>query len=210
MIKAIIFDVDGVLVDSKNANVAFYQTLLTKAGYPSPPRKAVLENFHLTAWQTIEKLTGLHDQKEIKRIWSLIEEASARSPELYEFPENLEQMLEDLHRQYKLGIVTGRVRYGVDEIFTLREIRHLFDAVITFEDYTNPKPHPESLLLALNRLGISSKEALYIGDSPTDIEAANAAGVKSIYLNRKPHDDATANVTGFDALRASIEQIADL
>lgn len=47
MIKAIIFDVDGVLVDSREANVAFYQSLLQKAGYPKPSPEAIQACFHL-------------------------------------------------------------------------------------------------------------------------------------------------------------------
>ncbi|HVQ44258.1 MAG TPA: HAD family hydrolase [Candidatus Saccharimonadia bacterium] len=208
MIKAIIFDIDGVLVDSKNANVALFQTILSKAGYPTPSRSAVLRHFHQPLWQALEKLTGSTDQDEIRRIWELAKDPAMRNPDLFEFPDRLEDTLEQIHKRYKLAIVTSRIQAGVDEIFNARQIKHLFDVVVTFEDYENPKPHPEPLLVALKRLNIQTEEAIYVGDSHSDIDAATAAGMKSIHLAIEKHDDASAGIAHFDEIVGAIEQIA--
>jgi len=210
VIKAIIFDVDGVLVDSKNANVALFQKILQKAGYSESSREEILKYFHLPLWQALEKLTGSDDQKEIERVWNLAKDPSMRDNTLLNFPDKLEYILEELHKRYKLAIVTSRIRVGIEDIFNAREIKHLFDAVVTFEDVKNPKPHPEPLLLALEKLNLSSNEAMYIGDSATDIDAAKAANMRSIYLSPIKHNDATANILQFNELLNAVEHISNL
>ncbi len=205
VIKAVIFDVDGVLVDSKKANVALFQTLLKRAGYPPATEEEILSHFHLPLWQSLEKLTKSNDQDEIKRIWEMARDPTTRNPELFDFPEQLEDVLEQLHKKYKLAIVTSRIKAGMDDIFSTKEIKHLFDVVVVFEDYKNPKPHPEPLLLAVKRLGISVEEAIYIGDSKTDVEAAMAAGMKVIYIAAEPHPDASKNIAEFNELLEAID-----
>ncbi len=207
MLKAVIFDVDGVLVDSKNANVAFFQALFSKAGYKDISTEDIQACFHLPLWQSLEKLVGSDDQHEIKRIFEMAYDPSLRGRELLEFPEKLEVLLEELHRKYKLGIVTSRIKVGVDDIFKVKEIRHLFDAVVTFEDYANPKPHPEPLQVALQRLDVAPSEAVYIGDSPSDIDAAKAAGMRSVFLSSSDHEHATAKVAAFYQLTEAIEKL---
>lgn len=210
MIKAIIFDVDGVLVDSREANIYLFQKLLKKAGYPPASREEILSCFHLPLWQSLEKLTGSKDQTEIKRVWDMYTDASLRQSSLFIFPEKLEQILENLHKTYRLAIVTGRTRFGMENVFSVKDIRRLFEVIVTFDDYKNPKPHPEPLLVALKSLALSADEAIYVGDSETDIEATRAAGMKSIFLSNRAHPDATVVIAEFDELIRAIEKIINL
>jgi len=208
MLRAVIFDIDGVLVDSREANVDLYQKLLTKAGYPAPTREAILGRMHMPLWQSIEHLAGIEDQKEVERIWKMVDEPGVRDATLLEFPDTLLDTLEALHNKYRLAVVTSRVRAGTDEVLNTGRIGHLFDFAISFEDYKNPKPHPEPLLLALSRFGITADEAIYIGDSDSDIVAARAAGMRSIHLSRTPHPDATAVAKEFHELLSAVDSLA--
>lgn len=204
MLKAVIFDIDGVLVDSKDANVAVYQKLLVKAGYKKPTREQALECFHLSLRQSLEKLTGVKDKAEIERITELVYSPDIKSSHLFVFPEKLEEVLGNLHRKYKLAIVTSRIRHGVVAVFEAKDIKNFFDVVVSFEDYQNPKPHPEPLLVALEKLNVKPNEAIYIGDGDSDIQAASAAGMKSIHLAPVKHKDATAGVIEFSNLIEAI------
>jgi phosphoglycolate phosphatase-like HAD superfamily hydrolase len=208
MIEAILFDIDGVLVDSREANIALFQRLLTRAGYEKPTREEALACFHLPLEGSLAKLLKTEDTDEVKRVAGLVGEPGIRDPKLLEFPKTLEQTLETLHKKYKLGIVTSRIKLGVEDIFKEREIRHLFDAVVAYEDYSRPKPNPDPLIVALDRLGLSADQALYIGDSDSDIMAATAAGMPSIHLAPAKHTDATAGVAEFDELIQAIESLA--
>jgi pyrophosphatase PpaX len=62
----------------------------------------------------------------------------------------------------------------------LPELRRFFDVTVGAEDTTRHKPNPDPLLLALERLGASADDAVYVGDSPFDIQAAKAAQVGSV------------------------------
>jgi HAD superfamily hydrolase (TIGR01509 family) len=179
MIKAIIFDIDGVLIESKKANIRFYQNLLGKSGYKVPSDVEIAKLSHMTMWDTIKTLTKEKSKDKIKKIWQLGHKIKYPTNSL-RVPKHSNESIRALSKSYKLGIVTSRIRRGVDMVFQVSKIRRYFDVIVSFEDYTNPKPNPEPLLVALKRLKLSSEEAVYIGDAKSDIKAAKAANMKVI------------------------------
>jgi pyrophosphatase PpaX len=95
--------------------------------------------------------------------------------------EGMDGVLEELRgRGHRLGIVTAKRRATVDLAFARVPIEHLFDVVVGGDETSEHKPHPAPLLLALERLGAQPRDAAYVGDSPFDMQAANAAGVHAI------------------------------
>ena len=207
-LKAVVFDVDGVIVDSKEANAEFYAVLLEEAGYKRPPRNVIDRYFHLPMWQTIEKLIGSNDKAEIQRTWDMAHKHSFYPDHLLVFPDELEGNLASLHKHFRLAIVTGRIKQGVEVLYSARKIKKYFDAVVTYEDYTYPKPHPEPLQVALKKLDVRPNEAVYIGDSHVDVEAATTAGVWSIHLSPRTHNDATVGITSFDEVFSAVQKVA--
>jgi pyrophosphatase PpaX len=83
-------------------------------------------------------------------------------------------------RGHRLGIVTAKRRVTVDLAFARLPIEQLFETVVGGDETEHHKPHPEPLLLALERLGASPADAAYVGDSPFDMQAAKAAGLYAI------------------------------
>jgi pyrophosphatase PpaX len=83
-------------------------------------------------------------------------------------------------RGHRLGIVTAKRRLTVDLAFARLPIEQLFETVVGGDETEHHKPHPEPLLLALERLGASPADAAYVGDSPFDMQAAKAAGLYAI------------------------------
>jgi pyrophosphatase PpaX len=95
--------------------------------------------------------------------------------------EAIDVVLDDLRaRGHRLGIVTAKRRATVDLAFDRIPIEHLFETVVGGDETTEHKPHPAPLLLALERLGASPADAAYVGDSPFDMQAAKAAGLRAI------------------------------
>jgi pyrophosphatase PpaX len=80
----------------------------------------------------------------------------------------------------KLGLVSAKRRSTVELAFSATEIGHLFDVVVGGDDAPNQKPAPDTLLLALERLGEKPEDAVYVGDSPFDMAAARAGGLYAI------------------------------
>jgi pyrophosphatase PpaX len=83
-------------------------------------------------------------------------------------------------RGHRLGIVTAKRRLTVDLAFARIPIEHLFDTVVGGDETAEHKPHPAPLLLALERMGADPEDAVYVGDSPFDMQAAKAAGLYAI------------------------------
>jgi pyrophosphatase PpaX len=83
----------------------------------------------------------------------------------------------------RLGIVTAKRRKTVELAFARLPIEHLFETVVGGDETEHHKPHPEPLLLALERLGARPEEAAYVGDAPFDVKAANAAGLYAVAVS---------------------------
>jgi len=87
-----------------------------------------------------------------------------------------------------LGLVTSKMRGGALKGLRLAGLETAFDVVVGSDEVTNPKPHPEPVLLALERLGRRPADAVFIGDSRHDIECGRAAGVKTAAVLWGPFD----------------------
>ena len=93
----------------------------------------------------------------------------------------MEDVLEALKRDgRRLGIVTAKRRQTVALAFEQIPIEHLFDVVVGSDDTERHKPEPDPILHALEQLGATPDDAVYVGDSPFDIRAAKAAGVHAV------------------------------
>ena len=163
MIKAVIFDIDGVLLDSFKANLKFYQDLLKRFGYKPPTSREYIHAFYLPLNAAIRKLTGSIDETEIKKMWEAGK--SRKVPyqtDLLKIPPGLEKVLKDLSQEYKIGIVTSRVRNSVYEAPQLKKLKKYFKTAVAFEDTQNHKPSPEPLLLVTKRLKVKSGECVYV------------------------------------------------
>lgn len=84
-------------------------------------------------------------------------------------------LLELKARDYELGIVSSKLRIGVERGLNLFAMAEHFDVIIAADDVNNHKPHPEPLLKALERFNADPHEAIYVGDSIHDIAAGRAA-----------------------------------
>lgn len=89
----------------------------------------------------------------------------------------LVQLKEEGHR---LGLVSAKRRSTVELAFAATGIGHLFDVVVGGDEARQQKPAPDGLLLALERLGASPGEAVYVGDSPYDMAAAKSGGLYAV------------------------------
>ncbi|MFH1071862.1 MAG: HAD family hydrolase [Nanoarchaeota archaeon] len=208
MIKSVIFDVDGVLLDSFEANLRFFQDLMRKTGYRPPTREEYPALFHLSMLQVIRVLTKSSDEDEVKKIWKMGKSRSVGYHlELLKHPDGMEDVIQELSKTYTLAIVTSRVKGTVFEASRLAKLKRYFKVTITYEDTINHKPHPEPLLLAAKKLKVSPARAVYIGDVENDVLAARAAGMKVITYSRKKFRGANAGTHLFRKLPALISRL---
>ncbi|HZE87013.1 MAG TPA: HAD family hydrolase [Methylomirabilota bacterium] len=207
MIKAVIFDIDGVLFDSFDANLKFFQSLFTLAGHKPPAKEDYQPLVHLSMHDVIKVLTNASDE-ETKKIWELGRSDKVPSVDhLIRMPKGIKETILQLHKNYLLGIVTSRIKEKV-YVAGLSELQHCFEVAIAYQDTMNHKPHPEPLLLACKKLDIKPQDAVYIGDTESDVIAGKAAGMKVVNYTKNKYKNADAHTYSFKELPKIIQKLA--
>ncbi|MDO8729001.1 MAG: HAD family hydrolase [bacterium] len=179
MLKAVIFDLDGVLVDSFDAVTKFLQDVLVASGYQAPSQAEIQNVFHLPRSHALKILIDSDSSDELERVLSISENVPYPH-HLMKTADGVKEVVQELSSLYSLAIVTSKSRKTTDEYLDYSGLGKFLKTVITSEDTNNHKPHPEPLLLASERLGHGPHECIYIGDSNSDIEAARACSMKVI------------------------------
>jgi HAD superfamily hydrolase (TIGR01509 family) len=179
MIQLVIFDCDGVLFDSRPANVAFHNAVLERLGQPLLDTAGEDLGHFLAADQLYDHLFG--PATPLRARASEIAHALDYAP-FYEFMrpvDGLFEVLDGLHQRYELAMASNRARTarGVAERFGLDRYLRL---VVGTRDVPRPKPAPDMLELCMQRLGVEPAATLFVGDAITDRDAAVAANVHFI------------------------------
>lgn len=174
-VRAVLFDVDGTLVDTIDLIIETFHEVFHRLGIPDRPDGEILSWIGKPLYLQVKEL---HEER-AEEIYQLYKELYERNrPRLAREIPGIREALEGLlDRGYRLGVVTSKKSSS-----TMRELKDfsladLFQVVVTADDTENHKPHPEPLLRALEDLGVDNEEATYVGDSPYDIESARGAGV---------------------------------
>jgi HAD superfamily hydrolase (TIGR01509 family) len=176
ILKGVLFDWDGTLVDSALACFRCYARAFEPLGIPYTQEdfaRTYSPDGHYTYAQMgiPEALWAETDAR-----WR----AAYRSENAELLPDTLASLRRLREEGLPLGIVTGgdrgRVTYELDR---LRLGRH-FQALVCGDDVGRPKPHPAGLEAGLGKMRLAPTEALYIGDSPEDVLMSRAVGVPSI------------------------------
>ena len=210
MIKTVIFDIDGVLIDSFNANFKFFFDLMAKFGYSSLNREQFSALFHIPMKDIIRIVTKSTDEEEIEKIWKAGKDKEVPYPhELLNTPKHLNKTLKVLNENYILGIVTSRIHESIFSLSSLAELEDYFKVVVAYQDTENHKPHPEPLLLFAQKLKVLPEECVYIGDAESDLLAARAAGMKVIIYSKNQFNQADAWTSSFTKLQKLILSLND-
>jgi HAD superfamily hydrolase (TIGR01549 family) len=174
-LRAVIFDLDGTLLDSFAGHLAAYKVTFNHFGLPASLDD--LLRVYSPNWLQVYRAMGLPEQhwQEADAIW--LAEAARHTPEL--FPGTVE-LLEALRPCFALGLVTSGSSERVRRDLERTGLDRRFQVIITGGDVCQPKPDPEGLLSALRLLGITPDQAVFVGDAAADAHMAQAAGVSFI------------------------------
>ena len=180
--EAILFDVDGTLIDSLDVIVQGLGDTLERFAGRRPARTEILALTGMPLRVLLSRCTGVElDALEL-------DEMATYAMERFEANEHLERpyapavrALERVHRMgIRTALVTSKSRREVDSFLNRFESGQFVDAVVCASDVERPKPHPESARRACALLGVAPERTAMIGDSIFDIRCAQGAGITAI------------------------------
>ncbi|MGA2466870.1 MAG: HAD-IA family hydrolase [Thermodesulfobacteriota bacterium] len=190
-INCVIYDCDGVLFDSFEANTRLYNDLCAKLGR-EPLREEEMTFVHShTVYEAIPFLFGGEGELSKKALETL------RQTDWREYVAYLKMepfLLQTLNLLKAMGISRAINTNRTTSMKHIMERFHLwpfFDMVVTALDVKNPKPHPESIEKIIQKFNLKKEEAVFVGDSEVDQQAAKSSGIKFIaYKNKEISNDA--------------------
>lgn len=177
--SAVIFDFDYTLADSSSAVVECANTALRALGLPEASDHDICRTIGLALPETLARLAGeenRHHAVEFRRHWrQRSDEIMVAWTQVFPYvPAALEELR---RRDLTLGIVSTKFRSRIEAVLGREELAHHFRAIVGGEDVEAFKPDPAGLLACVERLAIPRSRALYVGDSLTDAETAQRAGL---------------------------------
>ena len=177
MIKAVIYDCDGVMFDSLDANFAFYERIMTPLGQPLDRQdKETMRILHTYANRDVLSFF-FPEEPEKSQALDLAAAIDYRDLiPLMRMEAGFVETLEALQARVHLAVCTNR-SISMDAVILEFNLARFFGCVMTASQVRNPKPHPDPLYRILEHYRIAPHEALFVGDSEVDRLAAAAAGV---------------------------------
>jgi len=183
MIEAILWDNDGILVDTEHLYFQATREVMADVAVP------------LSEQDYIEYLL-----KDSRGAWHLVEEAGVSADRIDELKaqrnvrygqliatessviDGVRETLDALHGQYAMGIVTSSRREHFDIIHARTGLLPYFDFVLAGGDYARSKPAPDPYVAGLQRLGLSADQCIVIEDSERGLQSALAAGLRCLVI----------------------------
>ncbi len=189
--RAVLFDMDGVIVDSEPLHVAAFQTTLKEFGH------------ELTEESYKQHFAGRTDEAGFKRYFEFVNESvdlplimskkaqaylELASDRLVPYTGVIACICDLAEREVPLGLVTGSLRAEAEAVLKAFSLTHLFSAVVAAEDITRSKPDPEGYLKGSLALNILPADCIVIEDAPSGVQAAKSAGMRVVGVTNT-HDD---------------------
>jgi len=191
-IRCVIYDCDGVLFDSLEANTKLYNDLCARVGR-GPLREEELRYVHThTVFEALHFIFGQEDEMEKKALELLrLKQIDLREYVVYlKMEPHLLQTLEKLKEKGILRVINTNRTTSMKYIMEKYDLWQYFEMVVTALDVKNPKPNPESIEKIIQELNLNKEEAVFVGDSDVDQQTAESSGVRFIaYKNREIAND---------------------
>lgn len=177
-IDVVLFDLDGTIIDTLGLILTSFRHTTEVVLGSALPDQVLMRNVGVPLAQQMREFSEEHAE-ELVRVYR---EHNARVHDdlVREYP-GTEDALDALAEQgFRLGIVTSKSRPVAERGLACFGLGERFETLVAMEDTVAHKPDPAPVLLAAQRMGVSAARCAYVGDSPYDVGAANAAGALAI------------------------------
>jgi len=190
--RAYLFDCDGTIADSMPLHYKAWKKALAEYGCPYDE-----DMFYAWGGKPVRKIIAdLNEMHGLEMPVDVLAENKerlyhAQLPELQGIPEVVEH-IEAQHGRIPFAVVSGSRRQSVIGSLTALGLLNRFDVLVCAEDYKHGKPAPDAFLLGAQKLGVAPEHCLVFEDTELGIQAATAAGMKSVLVAQKRENCGTA------------------
>ncbi len=206
--RAVVFDLDGTLVDSVELITISFQHAIREVLGREVSREESIAHVGRPLREQMELFSPEHAEELVDVYREFNHREHDRMLKLYDGILNL---LNDLVKaKVKVGLVTSKSRYTTQMAFDLTGIGCYFDATICADESPGNKPSPDPIVACLELLGVGVGDAAYVGDSPSDIQAALAAKVDAIAVTWGVFDTETLMAEKPDILVHTIPELSEV
>lgn len=204
MIKAVIFDMDGVLVDSERFYQVRREEFLRRMDFPFPPGLDFTGSNERAIWEALvpgdaefrqEMLLGYRAYRRLHPL-SYEEMLDPQVPGLF---------AELKRRELKIAIASSSARGAIEKMEKAAGVSGLVDIVVSGEECPAHKPAPDIYLKALDLLGLGPEDAIAVEDSPAGIASAKGAGLPVYAL--KPRHGEAMDQSGATAVICQLDEV---
>ncbi len=182
--KTVLFDMDGVIVDSMEYHAESWQRIFKDYGI-SLSKNEILKREGMSGLSSIidiikEKGGAIPHENELKKLLQKkLELFEGFQVEIFPFVREMLSLLSS--KNIQIGLVTGSMRRSVNHVLP-KDLFQLFNVIITVDELDKGKPHPEPYLRAMEKLGSNTKNTLVIENAPLGIDSAKSAGLDCFAL----------------------------
>jgi HAD superfamily hydrolase (TIGR01549 family) len=176
--RLLVFDLDGTLVDTLEPTFRCFQEAVAPALGRVPSHAEILQRFGPADHDIVSAWVGPGEaQAAVERLYRCYEHAFRDAGP---FPGMVDLVLELRRRGKRTAIFTGRGRRSTDVLLRSMGLDGLFDVVVCGDEVAHPKPAPDGLFKIMESLGVTALDAVFLGDTVKDMEAARDAGIPAI------------------------------
>lgn len=178
MTRTVLFDLDGTLIDSVELILSSYRHTLTVHRGASPPDTVWLAGLGTPLWVQFRQFTD--DEAEVQAMVATYRAHNLAHHDAMVRPyPGVREAVQQLRGRARLGIVTSKTRRGAERGLRRVAMDDWFEVIIGADDVERHKPDPQPVLRALEHLGTAAADTVFVGDSPHDLAAGRAAGVRT-------------------------------
>jgi len=213
-IKAVLFDMDGVLFDSMPNHAYSWNHAMTQFGLSITPEEAYM-NEGRTGGGTINILAQRYwhrdaTEEEKQQIYAAKSELFNQLPEAKPMPGALEALQAVKEHGWKIVLVTGSGQKTLlDRLNQHYPGYFSSELMVTSFDVKQGKPAPEPYLMGLEKAGVRAEEALVVENAPLGVESAHKAGIFTLAANTGPLPDHVLADAGADIVFAGMKEVAE-
>jgi len=179
-LKAILFDLDGVIIDSFEAWYEIYSNLLKKHE-PNLTR----DKYRNKLWGiSTQDITQLYFKEKAEAMKKICVDQINKNYKKIELLSGVEEVLRAIKKKkIKIGLATNNRIRLTTKVLKHYKIFDYFDAIVTRDDGLKPKPYPDPILKVCEKLKVMPDETIYVGDTKSDYKAGKSAGCLVVGLN---------------------------